>query len=582
MPAESLKTLMNQAHAGKLVLPDFQRDFVWKPRDTIRLLTSIFNEYPIGGLLLMENSGVYSFRALSGVPYSAGPQECDPDDADSILVLDGQQRLTSCYRAFFGSLDAKITHAGAYYFDYDLLVSNSNNIQDIAGPEIEEYLVFEKPRKVTKDLNETSREIAAGLFPLDIIFQKPRGASYSDWLSEYSFSRSCGREDDFKSLSSIQAGFISGFIERVTGYQVHYEKITRDTKPDVICVVFETINTTGKRLTVFDLLVARCFRFDIKLRDMLEEAIESSVFIKKFDATGEKLCVNVIPKIIALMSTGASKRKDIVTLDPRDIEREWSKAVQSLERALELLETRFGCYGERFIPFLDCIPVLACILASEKFHDTDEQMRMITRWYWRTVFSGYFAGSSETKVIRSYKEILGDGGWFENPDKQPEAVRDFGFRESILDDVFRVDSGIYRGILSLLLSSGLTDFGSRQERLSEIAWEAIDDHHIYPSKLLRSHGIKGGHANTILNRTPIHSITNQRIGDKAPDVYFHDKSIVGPNGISDAVLEQHAIPKQRIREQFSRGNYETFLEERKMEILIRIEEITASRTQPDE
>jgi hypothetical protein len=125
-------------------------------------------------------------------------------------------------------------------------------------------------------LNSQAKEVASGRFPLDIIFQRPRGSSYSEWLSQYSFNHAKGEPEEYSRLSSIQSLFIGNLLEHITGYQVHYEKIRRDTKPDVICVVFETINTTGKRLTVFDLLVARCFRYGVKLRDQLEEAIETT------------------------------------------------------------------------------------------------------------------------------------------------------------------------------------------------------------------------------------------------------------------------------------------------------------------
>ena len=59
MPSELLKILLQQAGDNRLVLPDFQRDFVWKPSDVTKLIASLLNGYPIGGLLLMENPGAY-------------------------------------------------------------------------------------------------------------------------------------------------------------------------------------------------------------------------------------------------------------------------------------------------------------------------------------------------------------------------------------------------------------------------------------------------------------------------------------------------------------------------------------------
>lgn len=88
MPSELLKNLMTQATAGRLVLPDFQRDFVWKPSDVSKLLASLLNGYPIGGLLFMENPGIYGHRPLDGAKMVA-----DESPGDTRLILDGQQRL---------------------------------------------------------------------------------------------------------------------------------------------------------------------------------------------------------------------------------------------------------------------------------------------------------------------------------------------------------------------------------------------------------------------------------------------------------------------------------------------------------
>jgi uncharacterized protein with ParB-like and HNH nuclease domain len=91
MPSELLKNLLQQAGENRLVLPDFQRDFVWKPSDVTKLIASLLNGYPIGGLLLMENPGVYGQRPLDGVL----AKQNEKVGSDTRIILDGQQRLTS-------------------------------------------------------------------------------------------------------------------------------------------------------------------------------------------------------------------------------------------------------------------------------------------------------------------------------------------------------------------------------------------------------------------------------------------------------------------------------------------------------
>ncbi len=247
MASESLKNLMDQAENCTVVLPDFQRDFVWKPSAVIKLITSIINNYPIGGLLLMENSGIYSYRKLDGVAEMES-------DGEVRLVLDGQQRLTSCFRAFIDSMIAE-KYPGRYFFNYNQWIENP----ETKGSEIEELILFKPKNEVNKALSTVAMEQSVGLFPLDTIFRTPKGMNYSKWLSQFTYAAAKGDEQEHDRLSELQARFITDFVENVTSYQIHYEEIKKDTSPDVICTVFETINTTGKKLTVFDLLVARCY-----------------------------------------------------------------------------------------------------------------------------------------------------------------------------------------------------------------------------------------------------------------------------------------------------------------------------------
>src|SRR5262249_9393665 len=153
------------------------------------------------------------------------------------------------------------------------------------------------------------------LFPLDIIFNAPRGTDYSAWLSGYTFSCAQGDQKKFADFSALQSAFIRTFIEPITSYQVHYEQIKKETSSDVICTVFEAINTTGKRLTVFDLLVARCFPHDVRLRDWLQAALERPL-IRRFDETGDDLCVTTLPRIISLYAKKSAKRGDMLELKP--------------------------------------------------------------------------------------------------------------------------------------------------------------------------------------------------------------------------------------------------------------------------
>src|SRR5690554_1311145 len=91
----SLTTLIGRLREGRYVIPDFQREFEWKPWDIRELLRSIFLDYYIGSLLLWKGK-TENFAALACEPLYGFTGKADP----SHIVLDGQQRLTALYYAF--------------------------------------------------------------------------------------------------------------------------------------------------------------------------------------------------------------------------------------------------------------------------------------------------------------------------------------------------------------------------------------------------------------------------------------------------------------------------------------------------
>jgi hypothetical protein len=557
MATEALKPLMEKAHKGTLGLPEFQRDFVWKPSQVIKLITSLLNGYPIGGLLFMQDEGLYEFRRLDGAPEGPPPQ-------DGILVLDGQQRLTSCYQAFFGTLKSK-AYPGRYYFKYREYLEDPN----VTGSDVEKLIAFLPAKKVEKELKTMVAEQHVGWLPLDIIFRSERGTSYSKWLSAFSFSEAAGDKEKFDGLSQYQDSFIRTFVERITGYQIQYEEIRKGASPDVICTVFETINTTGKRLTVFDLLVARCYKAKVSLRDLLNEALLAKQLIRQFDPDGENLCNVALPRIISLLSKGSCKRGDLLDLDANEIRTYWDQAVDALELALQVLVQRFGAFSLRFVPLIDMVAPMAVILTHPKYQKAGRKAEaLLSKWYWRSVFSQHFSTSGETKAARAVKEWVGEKGWLDDEQNPPESVKKFLLPMFLLRGVARQDDAVYRGVMSLLFARGVRDLKPPQSLLTQSVVAQVEDHHIFPKKYLAPQGIKGEEANQIANRTPILGETNRTIRNDAPHQYLNDSALVGAGGLSADVLEGHHIPSWLATEAtFSRDMYNRFITDRQTLLL---------------
>src|SRR6266516_3959919 len=93
-----LMDLLEEVTAGNIVIPDFQRDFVWERNQIEELLSSVLNGYFVGTILLLESPAAtpqFAPRHVFGAP------KASPRGETFKYILDGQQRITSLYYAFY-------------------------------------------------------------------------------------------------------------------------------------------------------------------------------------------------------------------------------------------------------------------------------------------------------------------------------------------------------------------------------------------------------------------------------------------------------------------------------------------------
>ena len=90
----TLGGLLQDIKMGSIGLPDIQRPFVWKNAKVRDLLDSMYRGYPIGYLLLWQTTLDESHRTIGDDEKQLAP---------ALVIVDGQQRLTSLYAVFTGT-----------------------------------------------------------------------------------------------------------------------------------------------------------------------------------------------------------------------------------------------------------------------------------------------------------------------------------------------------------------------------------------------------------------------------------------------------------------------------------------------
>jgi hypothetical protein len=106
-----------------MVLPEFQREYVWGMDQAKQLLGSLLKEYPVGGLLFWKTDTPPELKNIDVLPEKIGTVT---------VILDGQQRLTTLYMLLRGNIPP-------YYKEVDITHDPRNLYFNIESRELQYY-----------------------------------------------------------------------------------------------------------------------------------------------------------------------------------------------------------------------------------------------------------------------------------------------------------------------------------------------------------------------------------------------------------------------------------------------------------
>lgn len=541
----ALKDLLAEIHNRSTALPDFQRDFVWEPGATQELIVSIASNYPAGSILRVRDSKrVFAAREFEGAPPLNGAKH-------TFLVLDGQQRLTSLYQAFYG--------VGEHRYFLDL-----GKLRD--GLDFEDAIFHvratTKWAKVREDFVVQAREL---LLPLSVL--KGGAGGFGQW------GRKVARQLSDKeriALEDALDGIEEKWIGAIDDYHFPVVTLSDKTEPAALCTIFETLNRTGVKLSVFELLTARFWPLSINLRALWDKALAEHPVIGDFEVDPYYVLQGIS---LASRKAPSCKRSDVLNLEASDITDWWGRIVIGLATGLEILRDDCKVMLPKWVPYQTMLPPLAAVLArggSPKTAEAGAQREKLKRWFWCAVFGQVYESAPNSKSAKDVTELL---SWLAGG-PAPESVETFRFDPRALRDVTPRQRSIYRGVINLILGSGARDFHTQAVITGKLmADEGIDDHHVFPAAYLERQGVTSARMrDCVINRTLIDRTTNQMISDRAPSDYLAEiRSTVGFP--FETVLSTHGLPAGA-DSALLKDDYEAFLRWRQEWLWKEIQRVT--------
>ncbi|WGL60286.1 DUF262 domain-containing protein [Pigmentibacter sp. JX0631] len=389
--------LIKKIKSNHFCIPEFQRPFVWKDFETRRLIDSIARNYPIGSLLILEvgkeKDKQFASRAIEACVLKDDEQDIDDsvESNDDVLpqiengsyyVLDGQQRLTSIARVFSNGYEKKV-----YFFDlkkmFEVFFDQNDSFEYDWIYSVNRTKEFSQIRK---DDNRSIRADVA-LEPINC----------SKYLSEY-FEDSVDFIDYTKEQKRNIIGKLSVVFETIRNFSVPFICLKSDTHLETICRVFETINSTGVKLSTFDLAVAR-YHPKLKIRKMFENSKLEDSNLRNYEVEGESIL-----KVLALCSLREKNRDKIpevtrsvlLSLNENFILENWDLSIKCFSDAIRM--TKSWGIEEAHRSFL--IPISATLLSFNKKNINEE---LFKNWYFYSALIKDNIKSNNYRLGADYK-----------------------------------------------------------------------------------------------------------------------------------------------------------------------------------
>lgn len=547
-----LRFLLGSIHNKEIALPDFQRDFVWQPRATEELLESILHGHPAGSILRIRNSDSCFFapRAVEGAP------ALESSDKPAYLVLDGQQRLTSLYQAIHGV-------GGHRYF---------MKMQSmLEGGDIEDSVFYLKESRAERRYGTIEKQTKKLVFPFSRLFNDD---GFDGWLDAVIDMRPERQAELRAQLRQIRRDTLAN----MENYQFPVVTLSDKTKSDAICAIFETLNRTGVKLSVYDLLAAGLYPQGVRLRDMwLQARAETPILADFYDDDP----YHIIQSVAIYTAEGAPscKRGDVLQMKAERVQKGWLPVVNGIADMLKILREDCGVVISEYLPYKTMLIPAGAVLAEHgggKGPDLASIRQKIKRWFWCAVFMQAYENAPNTQAVQDYREL---NSWIQGGE-EPEVVRDFEFNPDDLRQTTPRQRAVYYACLALILSMGALDFYSGRRVNAKFNDDGkVEDHHIFPKGYLHNAGNTDTKAqNCILNRTLIAAETNRKISAASPADYLAEIENAGETSRGAKSLEEilisHLLPGDA-NSALRSNRFDEFLAERQKLLGDKIKAVTS-------
>ncbi len=557
-----LTHLIEDIKHGNIALPDIQRPFVWSAAKVRDLFDSMYRGYPVGTLMLWETGADVGTRQVGGG---------DSDKVAKLLIVDGQQRLTSLFAVLTGRLV--------------LTKSFENKRIRIAFRPTDE--TFE----VTDAAIERDPEFIADI---TVLWANGYKSTVRDFMTRLGRSR----DGEFGHAEQDHLEERLDHVRDLRDFRFQVIEINADTDEEQVAEIFVRTNSKGVTLNQADFILTLMSVHWEKGRLQIEAFCRNAVDPNVRGPSPRNAFLDPRPDQLLRAGVGLAFRrgrlqhvysilrgKDLETgnvSSKRRIE-QFDKLRRAQDEVINLINwheflkclKHAGFRSGRMIASESAVIytyVLWLIGKCDFGLDLKTLRRVIARWFFMAHTTGRYTSSPESQIEADLSRLValvqGDAqGFCAELDRIVRANFTRDYWDISLPN--RLDTSgakspvllAYWAALNLLDAEVLFSGLKIRELLdpSETAPRSIERHHLFPKAHLAAMGVTArNQVNAIANMAFLDWLENAAIGDDSPLEYW--PAMTGAMDLEQLARQRywHALPVG-----WEQLDYPTFLERRR-------------------
>ena len=520
----TISELLDSIKSLDLVLPEFQREYVWEKEQAKQLLVSLFKGYPTGSLLFWKTDNPPEIKNMEIPKDKIGTTQ---------VILDGQQRLTTLYLLIKNAIPP-------YYKEYEIKNDPRNLYFNMETGEFQYY-------QVTRMKGNPVWVAVTDCFSPDSKIDVFRIAQEKEPTKDSQFELANVLNDSLTHLRNIS----------YKEYPIQI--VPMNASIDEAIDVFDRVNSLGTKLSDAELALAHICGKWPQARRVIKEKIEE---LKQKNFTFE---LNFMVRALTGVVKGRAIFDRIHKSSQEELLDGWRRLTKVLDYLINILPQHGYIHSTADLNTTNVLVPLVVYLANNdnKFHNQKE-MNQFIHWIYAAHTWSRYTSQTDQRLDHDVSIVL----------RSDDPCRDL--IDAIIDQRGRIEvkpndlegrwiqDPLYRMTYILCKANKAIDWfnGCKLEDTFGQAYQ-IHSHHIFPVSLLYSEGgyssdnhIHKKIVNEIANRAFLTSESNLHLSNKEPKIYLREIE-----GKYPGALEKQFIPTDPALWELDR--YEDFLVKRR-------------------